>query len=347
MSSLKISDIPAYFKENVGKEVAKCYTQHGPGNWMNTEQTAVGRILRHGGVSIGGDGESDSNAFDWMTQPTKKSSTPHGPDENYSAATQLTFGKATLGFKRRHVTSRYDNITAGSRVSSGRVSQHIVDKNIEEDLRAVSEGLESDFFGDGTAVSGKVLTGALAALSAANTYAGINQNVDTYWQAALLDANGQAASEPLLDVLMLALQARGAIDSSSEIWVPSPQYGVLQDAYKDSVRLSRGELVGSPVPHYDRFGMNVPIRMMIGMPSDEIWVLKMNEVKMKFFDGQNASLAKYDNNRGAVENWQGMPIHIIPQNPTGQDNVKFVTQAHAQYAIRNPRNTGRLYNLLT
>ena len=338
MPKLDFSAVPDILLEQYGPAIVDALNpgQVGLGNWLVPEQTAMGRIMARGRMLIGGADGNDRYPRDWGVHAETAESQSFGPDDPYPLHQNETYDKANLEWKREGISLEVDNLdrlTGGNALRGGR---NLLQQDFEKKLKALIAGIEKKLFLDGTGNSNKDVTGFKAFLSNSNTYATIDQSGATYWQA-LVDSSGGGLSKAKMDAVYEGLFDRNIDENSYEIWMPVNQFHRWQQEFQGQIeyRAASDATRQGMIPVYADGAVEIPIRLMKGVPSTEVWWMSMDDLELRFVD--HTPEDELSNIRDEEKFHEGVPVGIEVV-PTGKDSKGLFLKAYPQLVCMNPKN---------
>lgn len=348
MASTSFSSVSQLLATNYGPVVAQSFTQFGVKDGLVAPNSFFGLLQKYGRVRIGSGDGSDRYAREWAVHYTTPSATSFGANDNYPAATSESYNTASLEWKRVGIPMEFDNLLRLTSLAT-RGNIHPLTREFRAKMNALISAIETQLVSDGTGNGSKDVTGALAFLSTTNTYATIDQNAASYWQARLVNAAAAALAESHLQSLTQTLFNNDGIGPNSVMVMSSTQWAKFVALYQAQIRIVPGGLGGSAVePRYNNGIVDLPIYVIPSMSAsgltDEIWVLNMDDLELCFLDHtpQDESTVKPDQ---AVSK-SGVPFGV-EQVFLNRDAKALMLKAYPQLSCLNPRNQGRLYGLAT
>lgn len=323
--------------------------RQGPGNWLVDGQTALGRLREHGRVHIGGADGNNRYVREWSVKVSGKSASSFGAGDAYPAATQPVWDTASLGWFRNGSMIDIDNLvrlaTQGGSIRGGALSG--LGTQILDALKAIVDAIETQLFSDGTGNGGKDADGMKSFLSIANTYATIDQTGQALWQANIVAGGGAALSKTLMRTMVRNAFNRNAIGPMSEIWMDLLQYQKYSSLDDGSIRHIAGaaSLTSAVTPHYTDGSQAIPIKVVKGMPTTEVWMLNLADIEYRFLDHAPAdSVAGMNPDDSAMH--VGIPIGFEAV-AMGKDSKAIFAKAYGNLACINPAHQSALTALAT
>ena len=344
MSTLSFSDISSILYENYGAKISEGITQEGPGNWMVPDQSFIGCLRAKGRVFIGGADGNDRHPREWGIHSSTATATSIDGDDNFPAATQEGYGEASLAWTRYAVTMEFDNLVRlATRKNAARGQMSPITEDFKRKLKALVHDIEQGLATDGTGNSSKDITGFLSFLSASNTYAGLAQTGNTYWQAVVEAAGSAVLTRTHLRTMLGTLWDRGVLDDTSELWMPRQQWNRYVDLFADSIRFdNQGGSMEKAVPMYDDGVISAPIKVLPGVPSTEIWCVNLGETELRFLDHTPEDELNTIKDEEVMH--EGIPVGF-EQIETGKDKKAIALKAYVQLVNCTPRANGIITGL--
>jgi len=349
MATTSFSDLSNIILTNYGELIAKAFTEYGPGNQMMPQNSIIGRLAANGRVQVGSGDGSDRYAKEWGIHTTAFSAASYGANDAYPASTAPAFAQAQLEWKRLGISMEFDNLVRLAQRGMTRGNTNAIGFEFQAKLRAMLHAIETQLITDGTGNSSKDITGFLAFLDNANTYAGINQATATYWQAQLEDAGSSALAKSNLQTLVKTLHDNGSIGPQTEIWMSATQWHKYTALYSAEIRYAPGGVGGDAMaPRYSDGLADLPIFVLPSLSTsgvdDEIWVVNLADITLHLLDHSPDDNVAVD---GDTEvNYEGVPIGI-EEVATGKDSKSIFIKCYPQLSCCAPRNQGKIYDLTT
>lgn len=344
MATLSFSDLAALVLENYGGVVAQAFTQLGPGNSLLSKHSIMGAIAEAGNVMIGSGDTSDRYSHDWGVHTATATAASFGVNDAYPDATLESYNDAKLEWKRVGIPMKFDNLLRLAGRGSSRGNVNNIEREFMAKVKSVIAAIEAQLATDGTGNGGKDVTGFKAFLSAANTYATINQAAETYWQANIVAGGAAAVSKAMLQDLTKPLFDKGALDDSAELWMPSNQWYRFAALYTSMLRAQPGAVASDEIaPVYADGVVSLPIRIVQSMPTTEIWCIKRSDITLKFLDHNPEDNVQVEPDQEMMH--EGVPIGLeqVYQN---KDQKSLMLKAYPQVGCEMPRNQGAITGLL-
>jgi hypothetical protein len=353
MSSQTLSNIANILREKYGNTIVRAFTQYGPGGWLGVnEQSMLGMLQQMGKVYVGGKdapqpGSGGYYAAEWPIHTATATAASYDASDNWPSATPETYGAlAKLNYKRYAISMEVDNMLRVSARGANVVGNvDAFTSEFESKLRSLISKIETDLHADGTGNSGKNIDGVLAFLSASNTYAGISQSANSFWQASVIAAGSAAISHSLIRQMIRALWAKDAMAGNYVCLMPINQWHRYLALHENLIQYRPGDQAGvNIIPHISDGFVNLPVYVLPQVTSSEIWFLNMDNIELRFASHERAAGEK-----GVMveaDNYQGLPIGIEPVE-TNKDSSAIVIKAYAQLVYLNPRCAGLISGLAT
>lgn len=345
---MTFADLTSVLFENYGGLIVDNLVRQGPGNWLVDEQTALGRLRAHGKIFVGGADGNDRYAREWGVKIGGKTAASFGAEDGYPTATQPSFDDASLGWFRNGAMIDIDNLirlaTRQGAIRGGELTGLGV--QITDALKAIVHAIETQLFSDGTGNGGNDADGMLSFLSTSNTYATIAQGGQALWQANIVPGGAAALSKTLLRTLVRNAFNRDGIGSMSEMWMDLLQFQKYATLDDGSIRYiaGQGAMSASVVPHYTDGSQAVPIKVVKGMPTDEVWMLNMEDIEYRFLDHTP------DDKLAAIRDEEVMHVGIpigFERVQTGKDSKAIFAKAYGNLVCSNPYRQSALTGLAT
>jgi hypothetical protein len=343
MATLSFSSVPDILLENYGATIAEAITQQGPGNWLIPDQSYMGRLKAHGRITIGGADGNNRYPRDWGVHSATATSSSFGAGDSFPASTTESYDDALLDWKREAITMEWDNVTRLAAMGASRGGTNLISLDFEAKLKALIHGIEAKLFLDGTGNSGKDVDGARAWLSDSATYATIDQSANTFWQAVVSTLSGTPAlTRDHMKTVIRSLWNRNVDFGSMEIWMDLRQFHAYQDLFDQDIQYSTSDSTAMGLAAvYNDGGISVPIFILKGVPTDEIWFMDMGKQALHFLD--HVPEDELGDEDGQVMH-EGIPIGLDALDQT-TDTKKIVLKAYPQLVCEMPRNFGRITGL--
>lgn len=345
MAAMTFSDLTNLLLENYGPMVVDNVIRQGPGNWFISDQSIMGRLRALGRIFTGGADGNDRYVRDFSLKLTGKTATSYGENDAYPASTSPTWTDGNIGWKRNGVTIEIDNLVRlATRRGSMRGNLNGLGTQVRDALKAIIDAMEQQLALDGTGNSSKNIDGIAAFMSTSNTYAGISQSGQALWQANISAAGAAALSKTLMRTLVRAAYNRNALGDDSEFWMDLLQFQKFATLYNDSIRYLPGQMAGSTIPHYADGAFMFPIYVVKGVPTDEVWLMKTNDLELRFLDHTpEDELSEIADEEMFHE---GVPIGF-EKVETGKDSKAIFLKAYANLCCTNPYNQSAITGLAT
>jgi len=345
MASMTFSDLTNLLYENYGGLVVDNVVRQGPGNWLIPDESILGRLRSAGKVFVGGADGNDRYPREWGVKTAGKTAASYGEGDAYPAATQPTWIDASLAWKRNGELLDIDNLVRlATRRGSMRGGLTGFGSQINDALKAVIAAIETQLATDGTGNGGKDITGFKAFLSIANTYATINQAGQPLWQANIVAGGGAALSNAMMRTMVRQAWTRNAVSETTEIWMHLLQFQKFKTLFDGYIRYAPGQATGSQVPYYDDGAKGIPIRVIRGVPTDEVWMVNLSDLEFRFLDHTPDDMLA--DVRDDEMMYEGVPIGF-ERVQTGKDSKSLFVKAYGQLVCTNPYRQSAITNLAT
>lgn len=348
MASTTFSEISQLLLTNYGPVVAQAFTQHGVKDGVVDPNSLFGLFQKYGRVRIGSGDGSDRYAKEWGVHYTSPSAASFGANDSYPTSTSESYNTAALEWKRVGISMEFDNLVRVAALAT-RGNIHPLTREFRAKLNAMVAAIETQLVSDGTGNSSKDITGALAFLSATNTYAGIDQTAASYWQAQLVNAAAASLAESHLQSVTRTLFNQGSIGPKTVMVMSATQWAKFVALYQAQIRIAAGGLGGSAVePRYNNGIIDMPIHVVPSLSgsglTDEIWILNMDDLELVFLDHTPQDEAPIAPDQRMAHS--GVPFGV-EQVYLNRDAKALMLKAYVQLSCTNPRNQGRIYGLAT
>lgn len=342
MADVTFTTLANLLIDKYGALVVDALTKYGPGNWVS-EQSFLGRLQTRGKVLMGGADGNNSLPREWGVHYSGGTAASFGVNDAFPAAVAESYMQAKLEWKRVGIGMNYDNLVRAGQRGAIRGGLDAVAQDFEAKMKSLISSIEAMLFTDGTGNGSKDVTGALAFLSTANTYATINQGAYSWWRASLVDALGAALTKDHLRTATQALLAKGGMKmSTTEVWVPSNQFSKFQQLYEDNFRyVPGGEISDRGAYRFSDGAVDLPVYFVQGIPSTEIWILDTDELEMRFLDQVPSDELPV---REETVSREGMPFALVPVYEN-RDVSGYFLKAYPQLVCTNPSKMARIHTL--
>jgi hypothetical protein len=345
MADMSFSDLTNLLYENYGQLIVDNVIRSGLGNQFVPEQTLLGLLRSKGKVFIGGADGNNRYAREWALKTGGKTATSFGADSAYPVATQPIWADASIGWKRSGVMISIDNLVRlATRSGSMRGGYNGLGQQVVDALAALMADIDTQLAADGTGNGGLDIDGFAAFLSTGNTYATISQSGQALWQANISAASSAALTKTMMRSLVRTAWNRGAIGPNIEFCMDLLQFQKYATLYEESIRYMPGQMAGAVVPHYSDGAILIPIRIVKGVPTSEVWLLDFNHLEFRFLDHTpDDMLAQVKDEEASHE---GVPIGF-EQVQTGKDSKSIMVKAYGNLVCTNPYNQSAITGLAT
>ena len=322
---------------NYGQLLVQAFTEAGQDPMgIIAPNSAMGRIRDWGNIHIGNGEVQEDKAFDWGVDTAAQTAVSYGANTTYSADTAEVFAAAALDWKRVGVPLSWDDLLATGSIPI-RGGANALNYSFVKRLKALVTKIESMIFLDGTGNGSLDLTGLAASLSASNTYAGINQVGNTYWQAGVVVAGAALAKSHLKSLIGDVWDKERMTPGSHEMWMPRGIWEQYVALYIPKVSTTQAESGGDMVAQIYMDGqVEVPIHVIPGMVSTEIWLLNKEQIHLNFKSQSASHSIPVDNVSEVIH--QGIPIGM-KEVPETTDTTSIWLRAWPQLANFDPRTS--------
>jgi hypothetical protein len=265
----------------------------------------------------------------------------YGPGDAAGGAGKQSFKPAALDYK----SVRGEVAIAGQTVAISEAGGYFVD-TVRTELDLVVKDLRKDINGqllsDGTGNSAKDITGILAAISDAGTYAGIARGTYTWWKSAV-DENGgdpRNLTEALIAGVVDEVTDRGADPMSLELWCGPTQWRKFGALYKGERRQTPISLTGG----YQKLDFEgTPVIKVPGYASGRMDAVDVSKFTYEMLPvTANSELARSLRNVVAVPGIPGFGILLLGNTA---DIAGFWVIHYGQLKCSNPYVQGSIQDL--
>lgn len=343
MSYMDYSEHANVLIDKFGPIIANAFTQTAQDmDGMIRPNSILGRLRAWGNVMVGTDSRSQEKAFAWTVDPAAETAASYGAGDTYTADTTPSFGQATLDWKRIGVSMEWDDLVSltSAPLKDG---SSVLGRRMLKKMRAIVSAIETQLATDGTGNSSKDVTGFKAFLSDSNTYAGIAQTGNTYWQAVEVTASAALAKAHLRSAVGGLWDREVLGDDTHEMWMPRAIWEDYVDLYSNKIRTTHEDPGGDKVAAYYEDGqVSIPIFVLPSMPSTEIWVVeKTTELRLTDQAPSNETGVTHGEQTIMQE---GIPIGIKPIFNNSDISGVWI-RAFPQLGNMNPRNNACIISL--
>lgn len=345
--SLQWSDLADFILKNYGALIADCVTKTGLGNDGAVLTSPSARLRDAGRVFLGGADANDAKPREWQAHYSGGSAASFGPNDAFPAAVNEQYKRAYLDWKRVGVSMSYDSLLKATQRGALSGGRSVVNLDVRGKLSELFDEIDEELASDGTGNSGKDITGFLAFLSASNTYANIDQATYSWWQATITNAASAGLSKTILRTHIRSMAAKAAFKKGgAELWASHTQYHKMLGLYDDNIRYGvNGPISDAAAPLLYADGLiTMPVYAVAGVPSDEIWVVTMNNLEHRYVPIL-PSVDALETQEQAVEA-EGVPLSIEPVYEN-KDVKSFFLKAYTELVCVSPKTQGRIYGLAT
>lgn len=345
MADMGFSDLTNLLYENYGQLIVDNVIRSGLGNNFINDQTLLGLLRSKGKVLMGGADGNDRYAREWALKTSGKTATSFGADDAYPVATQPVWADASIGWKRNGVMISIDNLVRlATRSGSMRANYNGLGSQITDALKALMAAIDTQLASDGTGNGADDIDGFLAFLSTSNTYATISQSGQALWQANISAAGSAALTKTMMRTLVRAAWNRGAIGPNTEFLMDLLQFQKYATLFEDSIRYIPGQMGGAVTPHYADGAFLIPIRIVKGVPTSEVWLIDFDHLEFRFLDHTPDDMLAQVKDEEA--NHEGVPIGF-EQVQTGKDSKSIMVKCYGNLVCTNPYNQSAITGLAT
>lgn len=343
MAALNFSDFTDLLRENYGDLIVSTIVQSGPGNEIVPEQSILGCLRQAGRVVIGGADSNDRYAREWAVHYATATATSYGASDNYPNATQESFDDASIDWKRVGVMMSFDELVRAASSRMDTRGGNFISYDLKSKLRAIVDKISDDLATDGSGNSSKDVTGFKAFLSSSNTYAGIDQSANSWWQA-VVDSTGGNLSKSLVEGVIESLDARNALKPGLQIWMAYNQWNRWKNLFVDSIRRieNRNTSEGFEMVYEDG-NVSIPIKLIRNIPNTEVWFPNVNDIEVRFLD-QTPSDELDEMDLSEEMTYEGMPIGFKPVYEN-RDVTNIFCRAWVNAVCSNPYHQAVLTGL--
>lgn len=344
MAELSFTNLANLLLGNYGATIAENVVTYGPGNWLVPAQSMIGRLQARGRVVIGGGDGNNVKAREWAVHYAGATAASYGVADVYPAATQESYMPAYLEFKRVGVSISYDDMVRASSGAAYRGGINVVQNDFEKKVKELISRVEQHLWTDGTGNGSKDVTGFLAFLATNLVYGTIDQATYAWWRSILTNAAAASLAKSHLRSTVRSLYSHNGIGPSTEMWMSLTQWHKYLELYEDNIRYAPGgEASDRLVPMYSDGAISIPIYLINGVPTSEIWILNLDELELRFKD--QAPADELPSADGTVTQ-EGIPIGIKPVYEN-RDVSSYFLRTWPQLVCENPYHTARIYGLAT
>ena len=180
-------------------------------------------------------------------------------------------------------------------------------------------------------------------LSDSNTYAGIAQGANAYWQATEVDMGAADVTRAKLNEVIRDMDIQGS--RPTHILMGMTQAQKYAELFTTGIQYPGG---ANGQSHVLPSWQGIPIVVINTMNAsgrgfDEIFFINVNDLYLEFVPFRGAPAQGVD---AASQNIMGTPIGIDPE-PTGKDKRQLVMKAYHRFYAKNPKKHGVLIDCKT
>lgn len=345
MATENLSSLANILRKRYARIITDAVTQRGPGNYqadplgLFRPSTIMDFLRANGRISIGQNLDAGSKV--WPVRSAAGAAASYTAEEAIPSATNDTYAQAELDWARNRISMEFDNlaleVSRGERVV-GDVDAIMV--SFENKVKALLSAVEDQLAGSG---AGTDLEGFRSFLSDSNTYAGIDQSANAYWQATEVDGGAVNVTRAKMNEVIRDMDTKGS--HPTHILMGMTQAQKYSELFTSGIQYPGGQDGNSHVlPAYQGIPVVVINTMNSGTRgNDEMWFVDVNDLFLEFVNFTGAPQANID---AASQERFGMPIGIDPE-PTGKDKRLLVLKNYGRFGATNPKKHGVLRNLQT
>lgn len=345
MATQNIGNLANILRKRYAQMITDAVTTRGPGNYESNpvslfQPTSFLDLLRREGrISVGG--HLDAGDKVWPVRSAGGAAASYAAEDVIPSATNDTYAQATLSWARTRISMEFDRLAReaarGDRVV-GDVDAIMV--SFENKVKALFSDIEDQLAGNG---AGNDMDGFRSFLSDSNTYAGINQSTNAYWQAAEVDGGAGALTRAMMNEVLRDMDNVGS--SPTHILMGMTQAQKYSELFTSGIQYPGGVNGNSHVlPAYQGIPVVIVNTMnAAGRGNDEIFFIDINDLYLEFVNFQGEPSVGIDQ---AAQERFGMPIGIDHEY-TGKDKDLLVLKSYHRFCAKNPKKHGALINLST
>lgn len=343
MATQDIANLGNILRKRFAQSITDAVTLRGPGNYQDGalslfKPTSLMELLRREGrISVGGN--LDAGDLTWPVRSAGGDASSYAAEDVIPNATNDTYAQASLSWARTRISMEFDRLareTARGERVVGDADAIIV--SFENKVKALFSDIEDQLAGNG---AGNDMAGFRSFLSDSNTYAGINQGANPYWQATEVDASGATLTRTMLDEVLRDMDTVGA--TPTHILMGMTQAQKYSALFTSGIQYPGGANGQSNVlPAYQ--GIPVVIINTLNdaaRGNNEIWFVDINDLQLEFVNFMGAPSVGIDQ---ASQERFGMPIGIDHEY-TGKDKDLLVLKAYHRFCAKSPKKHGVLIDL--
>lgn len=343
MATENLTSLANVFRKMYAQRITDAVTLRGPGNYESNPlslfkpTTFLGFLRENGKINVGGFLDADTKT--WPVRSAGGSASSYTAEEAIPNATNDTYAQAELGWARTRISMEFDRLARetarGARVVG---SEDAVMISFENKVKALFSDIEDQIAGNG---AGNDMEGFRSFLSDSNTYAGISQSANTYWQATEIDAGSAALTRDMLNNVIVSMDALGS--HPTHILMGSAMARHYSELFTSGIQYPGG---ANGQSHVLPAWQGIPVVVINSMNAaargnDEIFFVDVDDLELEFvnFLGEPAAGIEQQS-----QSRYGMPIGI-DHEPTGKDKDLLVLKAYHRFAAMNPKRHGVLINV--
>ena len=348
MAVMTMDDLANLVLENYGSLITSSVVHSGPANELAPADSMFGRLRERGQVFIGGADDNDTKAREWAGHYSTPEAVSYDVSDAWPSDSADGYADASIGWKRIGIPVEADNLAIlASRKGGLRGGLSGLDERVKNRFKSMFTKIEKDAFTDGTGNSSKDFTGLKAALSTSNTYAGIAQTGNAWWQANILAAGGKMITADMVDTLYANAYDNGADDGSLELWMSLTQFQLWKRQFEPFIRRMPGDESTNLARYVYDSGNGRPIMIYIlrDMPTDEVWMPRTSGIELRFLDHTPEGMLA-DQVKDTEVFQEGIPFGIETV-PSGRDVKMLMLKVYGNYVVINPSHQSAITGLPT
>ena len=345
MSTYNLADYANILRKRYDRIITDATTLRGPGNYQADQlglfqpMSFMEFLRQNGRISIGG--ALDAGAKIWPVRSAGGSASSYTAEEAIPAATTDTYAQAEMAWSRTRNVLEIDNlaleVSRGERVV-GDVDAFLV--SYENKLKELFSNLEDQLAGNG---AGNDMDGFRSFLSDSNTFAGINQATNAYWQATEVNMGGANVTRPKLNEVIRNMDIKGC--RPTHILIGMTQAHKYSELFTSGIEYPGG---ANGQSHVLPSWQGIPIVVINTMNAagrgwDEFFFVNVNDLHLEFVPFRGAPAQGVDAN---AQSYFGTPVGI-DHEPTGKDKRQLVMKCYHRFYAKNPKKHGVLINCET
>jgi hypothetical protein len=345
MATYNLSAYSNILRKRYDRMITDAVTLRGPGNFEADQlglfqpQTFMEFLRANGRISIGG--SLDAGNKQWPVRSAGGSASSYSAEDPIPSSVTDTYAQASIAWARTRNTMEIDNlaleVSRGERVV-GDIDAFLV--SYENKVKELFSSLEDQLAGNGT---GNDMDGFRSFLSDSNTYAGIDQGANAYWQATEVDGGAVDVTRAKLNEVIRDMDVKGS--RPTQILMGMTQAQKYAELFTSGIQYPGGAQGQSHVlPSWQGIPVVVINTMNAsGRGWDEIFFVNVNDLSLEFVPFRGAPAEGID---ASSQTYFGAPVGI-DHEPTGKDKRQLVVKAYHRFYAHNPKKHGVLMNLQT